>query len=523
MRGQVAFSTHDFRRVGSFAGQLPALRRRPGLPLDAHVPLRSRRHRQGPDAQRRPPQRQGTRRDRVGVVAEAGAAAAAVDPAGAGPGPGRPSRTCAGGPHRSATNPSAPALVGSRAARRDPGARAGRIRTCDLSLRRRALYPLSYGRAGGSRQRSAVCGGTRTRVCGRSSPMDLSRLLRRHRAARCPRARRGLPGAAAAPRRRPAALRLRRGHAAPAAALASACPSVDRGLPHALPRRPLARAAGDAEVLRPARPRRAADRLRAARPARAARRSRAASTAAPATSSTLVELEPGDERRSCDGYESPAFAVRHRGPAFGYALVEDAAARALRRRAGRAARRDARARTSAACSAARPSAASRPSRSSGPARRGPRSSSPATPRRATRSRVAAHERRPARARGDVPRGRARARARRRGHSHRRARRAEVALEAEVRLLALTHLSTPLRGRRDARRGPRRLRQTRSSRATSTRSRCRSPRRASRCSSTLARLARRRTRWRSRASPAARSRITEALPLTRSREARKERR
>src|SRR3954454_13156140 len=61
-------------------------------------------------------------------------------------------------------------------------------------------------------------------------------------------------GGAAAPRRRHDPVRLRRGHAAPADPQRRFGGS-DARVPHALPRRPLAGAAGDAEVLRAARPR----------------------------------------------------------------------------------------------------------------------------------------------------------------------------------------------------------------------------------------------------------------------------
>ena len=67
-----------------------------------------------------------------------------------------------------------------------------------------------------------------------------------------PTARRGTELAARAARRRPAALRLRRGHAAPAAALVGRARRSRGDLHHALPRRPLPRAARDAEdVLAP--------------------------------------------------------------------------------------------------------------------------------------------------------------------------------------------------------------------------------------------------------------------------------
>ena len=72
--------------------------------------------------------------------------------------------------------------------------------------------------------------------------------------------------------RRAPALRLRRGHAAPAPALDGRARRSARDLPHALPRRPLPRPAGDAEDVRAPRPRRAAHRLRAAGSARPLRR-----------------------------------------------------------------------------------------------------------------------------------------------------------------------------------------------------------------------------------------------------------
>ena len=95
-------------------------------------------------------------------------------------------------------------------------------------------------------------------------PLALLRRYRRLGADRPPRPARH----AHAPRRRPPALRLRRGHPAPAAAHGRAARHAGR-LPHPSPRRPLARAAGDAQVLRAARPPGAADRLRPARDRRA--------------------------------------------------------------------------------------------------------------------------------------------------------------------------------------------------------------------------------------------------------------
>src|SRR6266540_1501157 len=88
-------------------------------------------------------------------------------------------------------------------------------------------------------------------------------LLRRHR-------RVGADGPsgparpAPAPRRRPAAVRLRRGHPAPAAAHRRPARYAGR-VPDPPPRRPLARPARDAQVLRAARSRGAAHGVRAAR------------------------------------------------------------------------------------------------------------------------------------------------------------------------------------------------------------------------------------------------------------------
>src|SRR4051794_20452397 len=81
--------------------------------------------------------------------------------------------------------------------------------------------------------------------------------------------------AARAARRRPAAVRLRRGHPAPALALVGRAPRPRRDLPHALPRRPFPRATGDAQDLCAPRPRGAVDDLRAARAAGAVRLARA--------------------------------------------------------------------------------------------------------------------------------------------------------------------------------------------------------------------------------------------------------
>ena len=77
---------------------------------------------------------------------------------------------------------------------------------------------------------------------------------------------------------------------------------------------------------------------------------------------SIVELEPAETVRR-DGYMVAAVPVSHRAQsAFGYAIVEDARPGPPRRAARRARSASSRARTSGACSAARPSTASRPSR-----------------------------------------------------------------------------------------------------------------------------------------------------------------
>ena len=165
--------------------------------------------------------------------------------------------------------------------------------------------------------------------------------------------------AARAPRRRAAALRLRRGHAAPAAPLDARADRPPRGLPHPLPRRPLPRAAGDAEDVRAARPRACRSRS-TARPGSSSCSGRCAgSSAGSPTRYELEELRPGETLDRGD-YRLVTFPVAHGVSSIGYALVEDdrpgrfdvetadalgvpsgpGARRAPARRAGHARRRD---------------------------------------------------------------------------------------------------------------------------------------------------------------------------------------
>ena len=122
--------------------------------------------------------------------------------------------------------------------------------------------------------------------------MDLS-ILFAGTAGSVPTARRGLPATAAARRWRPAAVRLRRGHAAAAPALDRPA-GARRDLPHPLPPGPLARRDRDAQDVRPARARAAAYRLRAAGPEGAVR-----------------------HLRRCSGGRRPAVAGRARAPRRG--------------------------------------------------------------------------------------------------------------------------------------------------------------------------------------------------------------
>ena len=151
----------------------------------------------------------------------------------------------------------------------------------------------------------------------------------------------------------------------------------------------------------------------------------------------IEELEPHEEVRF-DGYLVAAFPVEHRGPAYGYAFVEDdrpgrfdaAAARALGVTEGPDFGRLQRGEESAASS---------PSRSSAPERPGRRIVISGDTRPCQTTEVYAHA-------ADVLVHEAtfledeRVRARDTGHST-AAQAAELARDAGVRLLALTHLST----------------------------------------------------------------------------------
>src|SRR6478672_11971681 len=116
------------------------------------------------------------------------------------------------------------------------------------------------------RDGSIIRTASRTITLGPDGPVPL---LRRHGGLGAERAA-GPARGAAAPRRRRDPVRLRGGDAAPADPQRGAARGLPR-VPHALPRRPLARPPGDAEVLRAARPRAPAERAGTARHPPAAR------------------------------------------------------------------------------------------------------------------------------------------------------------------------------------------------------------------------------------------------------------
>ena len=233
----------------------------------------------------------------------------------------------------------------------DGGPRPGRLERLRRDLRgaggRRGVRPLAPAAPRGARRIPDLQPGQPDRAPPRSAPHDGDRPGRgrrgelRARAARtsqdravmdldvlflgtagsAPTAQRGLPATLVRLRRRPAALRLRRGHAAPAGPLGRA-DRAGGGLPHPLPRRPRARAARDAEDLQPAPARAAADRLRAARASRACSRCSQPLVGNTTFQVELVELEPNDELDR-DGYRIAAYEADHAPRALGYALVED--------------------------------------------------------------------------------------------------------------------------------------------------------------------------------------------------------
>ncbi len=144
-----------------------------------------------------------------------------------------------------------------------------------------------------------------------------------------------------------------RGRSASCSARPIGLPDLRGDLPHALPRRPFPRPAGDAQDVRAARPRRdAAHGLRAARPGRAVQA--AAAVRRPAS----VPAQPRRARAGGDGcargdYAIEPFAVEHGIAALGYALVEAERPGRVRRRGRRRARRSRRARSAAGSRRAR--------------------------------------------------------------------------------------------------------------------------------------------------------------------------
>ena len=270
-----------------------------------------------------------------------------------------------------------------------------------------------------------------------------------------PTARRGAAGAARPPRRRAAALRLRRGHAAPAAALDASASSTSReiflthfhadhylGLPGMLKTFALRGRDVPLTIYGPpglARPvRRAAPHLRQADlPARARRAARRRRRSSATTTGSLVfpvtHGVPARRLRARRGRRGPA-ASTSRPPTRSACPNGPGARRAAARRGGHARGR--------ALDHAR-------RRCSAPARPGRKivltgDTAPSRGRRRGRAR-----RRPARPRGDVLRRRGGARRARRGHSTAPARRG-VARDGGRRLLALTHISPRYFGREVAR-------------------------------------------------------------------------
>ena len=152
-------------------------------------------------------------------------------------------------------------------------------------------------------------------------------------------------------RRRPPPDRLRRGHAAPAAALGR--PARHRArLPDPLPRRPLPRAARDDEDVRAARPRACRSRSTGRAACGADVRPAPRSTASSATRCGCAELAPS-EAVELDGYRIGAYAVVAPDRGARLRAGRGRAPGPLRPGAGARARRRRRARCSGASSAAR--------------------------------------------------------------------------------------------------------------------------------------------------------------------------
>ena len=144
-------------------------------------------------------------------------------------------------------------------------------------------------------------------ACPQSPAMDLD-VVFLGTSASAPTARRGVAAHARAPRRRAAAVRLRRGDAAPAAALDVGLLDLRGDLPHALPRGPLPRPAGDAQDVRAPRARRRRSRVYGPRGLDELFEQLRRIFGKLTYPLELVELEPGEELERGD-YAIAPFAV----------------------------------------------------------------------------------------------------------------------------------------------------------------------------------------------------------------------